>query len=471
VKREQLLELLAPYNPWWTEKADWRSSLPEYQRPIVRELLADIRDLPQAISITGPRRVGKTTAVRQGIGLLLDRGIPPASILYFSFDDPALFASPEFQREIFDDLVALFKGRKQPVYFFLDEIQRLPRWELFVKKYYDLKTPIRFVISGSASSPIFRSSQESLLGRIKDRHLLPFSFREYCEFKLRGTPEFGQILAEHTGLREALLQEDGPGCVQAAKKLGDALGQFDEPIHEAVRTYILEGGFPEVWALNDPVRKIEYLMEQQVRKVLYEDLMTLTKYRKPENVLRFFLFLLAHPGIEINTAKVSQQTGIERRVIDENLPRLEMTDMIVRIQKFSHQPHRVRQGNFKCYPIDMALRNAVLRQWSPPDQTTMGYLAENMVLRQLSTWPEKIEITYYRDKKEVDFVLTHGGNKHLPLEVKYRDRAVQQGALRGFLAKFGGKLGVIVTRQKESHCSGEILELPLRYFLLGCGPS
>jgi predicted AAA+ superfamily ATPase len=51
-----------------------------------------------------------------------------------------------------------------------------------------------------------------------------------------------------------------------------------------------------------------------------------------------------------------------------------------------------------------------------------------MVLRQLSTWPEKIEITYYREKKEVDFVLTHGGNKHLPLEVKFRDRVAQQDA-------------------------------------------
>jgi predicted AAA+ superfamily ATPase len=407
--------------------------------------------------------------VRQAIALLLDRGVAPQSILYFSFDDPALFASPELQREIFDDLVGLFKGRQQPLYFFLDEIQRLPRWELFIKKYYDLKTPIRFVISGSASSPIFRSSQESLLGRIKDRHLLPFSFREYCEHKLQATPEFAEILALQGGLREALLQEDGPGCAEAARKLDEALRQFDRAVNDAVCSYCLEGGFPEVWTLNDPVRKIEYLMEQQVRKVLYEDLMTLTKYRKPENVLRFFLFLLAHPGIEINTAKVSQETGIERRVIDENLPRLEMTDMIVRIQRFSHQPHRVRQGNFKCYPIDMALRNAVLRQWTLPDQTTMGYLAENMVLRQLSTWPEKIEITYYREKKEVDFVLTHGGNKHLPLEVKHRERVAQQTILRRFLKKFGGKLGVIITRQKESRCEGEILELPLRYFLLGCG--
>jgi len=81
VKREQLLELLAPYNPWWKITTDWRSNLPDYRRPIVDELLADIRDLPQVISITGPRRVGKTTAVRQAVGLLLDRGIASESIL------------------------------------------------------------------------------------------------------------------------------------------------------------------------------------------------------------------------------------------------------------------------------------------------------------------------------------------------------------------------------------------------------
>ena len=34
-------------------------------------------------------------------------------------------------------------------------------------------------------------------------------------------------------------------------------------------------------------------MEQQVRKVLYEDLMSVGRYRKPENVLRFFVYLSA----------------------------------------------------------------------------------------------------------------------------------------------------------------------------------
>jgi len=44
---KDLLALLAPYNPWWTaSNGDWRQNLPAYQRPVVRELLADLAELP-----------------------------------------------------------------------------------------------------------------------------------------------------------------------------------------------------------------------------------------------------------------------------------------------------------------------------------------------------------------------------------------------------------------------------------------
>ena len=217
-------------------------------------------------------------------------------------------------------MVEFLQTPGQTSFAFLDEIQKLPRWELFLKKYYDLKAPIRFVISGSASSPIFRSSQESLLGRIKDRHLLPFSFREYCQYKLRHRPEFAQILQAHQRLRPALLEGNAVQAVGCVNELAEALEPFRGVLSRCVREYCIEGGFPEVWQLPDPVRKIEYLMEQQIRKVLYEDLMMVTKYRKPENVLRFFVYLLAHPGREINMTKVASDAGVERRVIEENLP-------------------------------------------------------------------------------------------------------------------------------------------------------
>lgn len=472
---DKLREILTPYNPWWeTAKGIWREDIPSYRRNIVERVISDIEELPQIVSITGPRRVGKTTALRQVICHLLDnKGIAPERILYFSFDDPEMFVSQELQREIFDRLTAYAKKKGAtkdvPFYFFLDEIQRLPRWELFLKKYYDLKFPARFIVSGSASSPIFRSSQESLLGRIKDRHLLPFSFREFCLFKHRSDPDFEEALPKPEELRQLLLDEKAEDALQYLEQLDNKLSPLKNQLAQSVAAYTREGGFPEVWDIRDPIRKMEYLMEQQVRKVLYEDLMALTKYKKPENVLRFFVYLLAHPGIEINTAKVAKEIGVERRIIEENLPRLVMTDLILRVQKFSHKPLRVKQGNIKCYPIDLALRNAVLKTWQDftADPDMMGLYAENLVVRQLSTWTEAIDISFYREKStEVDFVVTHGGNKYLPIEVKHRQGKEMTTALKHFMKKFRLSFGLMVTRERQILLENGILCVPLRYFLL-----
>ncbi len=462
------------YNPWWEEpRGRWREDLPDYHRHIVREILTDIRELPQIISITGPRRVGKTTALRQVICYLMDKqDIPHSHILYFSFDDPEVFGSEDLQRVIFDRLIERMKdGSKDKAirYFFLDEIQRLPKWELYLKRYYDLKFPIRFIISGSASSAIFRQSQESLLGRIKDRHLLPFSFREFCFYKLRYNPDFSSIVGTYSGMRQSLMEGNWKEIVTYVRHLETELSTFEKEIRKAIISYCREGGFPEVWSLADPVRKIEYLMEQQVRKVLYEDLMALTQYRKPENVLRFFVYLLAHPGIEINMSTLAKEIGVERRVVEDNLPRLIMTDLIIRIQKFSHQPLRVRQGNIKCYPVDLALRNAVLKTWDDftSDPVMMGLYAENLVAHEVCKWAEAIEIAYYRDKKhEVDFVITYGGNRYLPIEVKHRKSDDKATGLRHFMKKYKLDFGVVITRSRECRFSEGILYLPLRYFLL-----
>jgi len=469
-----LESLLKLYNPWWANPAGlWRNDLPDYCRPVVKEILSDIEALPQIISITGPRRVGKTTALRHVISDLIDnQDVQAEKIIYFSFDDPEVFGSVDLQRVIFDRLVERTKtapGDKSQWYFFLDEIQRLPKWELYLKKYYDLKFPIRFIVSGSASSAIFRFSQESLLGRIKDRHLLPFSFREFCLYSLRGESAFTSTIDSHSHIRHLLMKGKGDEAVKAIESLENELSAFEGDIDKAVIAYCREGGFPEVWTLTDPVRKIEYLMEQQVRKVLYEDLMSLTQYRKPENVLRFFVYLLAHPGMEINMSKLASEVGVERRVVEDNLPRLIMTDLVIRIQKFSHQPLRVRQGNIKCYPVDLALRNAVLKTWDDftADPFIMGLYAENLVAHEVCKWTEAIDVAYYREKKnEVDFVVTYGGNRYLPIEVKHRISTDKAAGLKHFMKKYKLDFGVVITRDRKCRFNEGILYIPLRYFLL-----
>lgn len=466
--------LLRPYNPWWMDNQEisWKTQLPAYRRPIVNEIIADINEISQIISITGPRRVGKTTALHHVISELIDNGVLSNQILYFSFDDPEVFGSKEIQRIIFDRIVnyvssRLTKGSK--AYLFLDEIQRLPRWELHLKKSYDLKLPIRFIVSGSASSPIFRKSQESLLGRIKDRHLLPFSFKEYCLYSFRDAPEFALIIKKYQGLRTVILDSDVDGIFRLIYEANEDFRPFIDKINDAVITYCREGGFPEVWSLKDPIRKIEYLIEQQVRKVLYEDLMMLTSYRKPENVLRFLVYLLAHPGQEINMSKVAKELGVPRNIIEENLPRLFVTDLVFRIKKFTHQPLKVRQGNIKCYPIDLALRNAVLKTWDDftSNPVMMGLYAENLVAINLNKWSEAIEISYYREKKnEVDFIVTFGGDKFLPIEVKHRKESQVNAGLARFMKKYQLDMGIVITRERDVRMEANILFIPLLYFLL-----
>ena len=77
---KRLDSVLAPYNPWW-RKADWDCKLPDYQRPIVGEILSDLRELTQIVSVTGPRRVGKSTALKHVVShLIREQGIDPRRI-------------------------------------------------------------------------------------------------------------------------------------------------------------------------------------------------------------------------------------------------------------------------------------------------------------------------------------------------------------------------------------------------------
>lgn len=52
------------------------------------------------------------------------------------------------------------------------------------------------LVSGSASSPIFKKSRESLIGRIRDHHLLSFSFRKFILFSLSANPRQPSLYEE-----------------------------------------------------------------------------------------------------------------------------------------------------------------------------------------------------------------------------------------------------------------------------------
>lgn len=467
--------LLAPFNPWWSDpKGVWRREVPGFERPLLAQLVNDLAAAPQMISVTGPRRVGKTTLLRQLVIYLLDRqGVGPERILYFSLDDPALFTSPALRDRIVDLLVEHRRvpafGAEGVYYFLLDEIQRLPHWELFLKKFYDLGYPIRFVVSGSASVPIARESRESLAGRIRQRHLLPFSFREFCLYRLSGDSGFRQVLGAYPLLRAHLLEGRAAEARDLLLRLDSELLRFRAELDRCTQDYFRDGGFPEIWQLADPAIRQEHLWDSFIKRVLFEDLAMPAERRKPENLARLCLYLMAHPGQELNTSRIAREAAVTRQAVEADLPLLESTHLVQRVRRFRSALFRPKEGNFKCYVVDLALHHAVARTWDSVarDDRLLGTCAENLVANHLASWAESLELAYYRDEqREVDFVVTAAGGVRLPVEVKHRREMEGPRALEWFARKHDAPLGVVVTREQATDLRGNILSIPLRYFLL-----
>lgn len=472
-----LQAILRPYNPWWNEPIKGFSNLPSFHRPIFHQLYDELQTVPQILSITGPRRIGKSTLLYQLLHKLSEQGIPPQHLIYYSFDDPALDARGVKVDELIDQAMKLVLKQKENglTYFFLDEIQRLDRWELYLKKYYDLKYPIKIVISGSASSPIFKKTRESLLGRVKDFHLLPFSFREYVLYSLQNNQiRLDEITAmyELGKTAQGMFAEDP--SVQANEVTLDVPSEeLRMELDSLLQRYFLEGGFPEVWTLPTWVAKQEYLFDNQVKKVIYEDLILAAEFRKPELLKRFYISLLEIPGREINVQSVVQETSVGASQIEKYLPLLEMTDLVYRISKFRTKPLRVRKGLMKFYLVDLALRNAVLRlnETLLSDETMLGLYAENLVFLGLKKWRGTIQMDYYRERHgEVDFIVHCGPHRYLPVEVKYRNE-IKAGDFAG-LHKFRGKFKqtaqpIMVTKNWSDFGKREnAFLLPLPMFLL-----
>ena len=151
--------------------------------------------------ISGPRRAGKSF---YAIHMLQKTG----SYGYANFDDERLTAVEDYD-EIISSVNTVYGN---PHYILLDEIQNLPRWEMFVNRLQ--RQGIRLFITGSNANLLSSELAAHLTGRHTAAVLFPFSFREYlaASGEQRGSGE--KIRSKYicgTGrLSRAPAQEDEP---------------------------------------------------------------------------------------------------------------------------------------------------------------------------------------------------------------------------------------------------------------------
>ena len=99
------------------------------------------------VTITGPRRAGKTYFCFQLINQLLDTGISKENILYINFEDNKLLGA---EAKDLDKLIEVFFelsqiNKKQKIYLFFDEIQTVKNWDSLIRTISDTRKDIQII--------------------------------------------------------------------------------------------------------------------------------------------------------------------------------------------------------------------------------------------------------------------------------------------------------------------------------------
>lgn len=422
-----LLEVLTNLNPWWQDKKikDVGIERDRYLDKLNKYLSAE-----EVVVLTGVRRSGKTTLLKQAIKNLLYDDIDPAKILFVNFDEPDI-------NNLDNPMKQVLKTYEQEVnpdegYLFLDEIQHIGDWEKTVKSLYD-GGKHNVTLTGSSSKLLESKLGNLLSGRYLSINITPLNFSEYLKFK---------------GLN-------------ISKKNLDLVSNKNK-IMKHLKEYLEEGGFPRI-VLEDDEELKKQLLTTYYESILYRDVLLAHNVRHTRALKELLHYLLSNFTSPYTYKKISENLGINFNTVKDYIDFLTESETLSELRKFSYSLKTQNKMPKKPYCVDNGLRNTISFKFSQD----YGRLAENLVFIELHR--QKNEIYYWQGKKEVDFVTKDGDNNLEAFNVTYSDDIKEREleGLKEFKDKYkeNVKKLTLITRDTDGKEEG-INYIPLWKWLL-----
>lgn len=429
LKKETLLGIVAE----WLEEGEIPALIPRDQHAI------EPVNLDRILAIVGPRRAGKTYFMYQLIQSLVQSGrYSKEDILFIDFEDYRLSG---FTGGDMDELFAAFHqlAGRYPLFLFFDEVQNLPDWNRVLRTLHNRRR-FKIIVSGSNSRLLGREIATELRGRYEDILMLPFSFREYLQYRgISFTP--------------ASLRTAASGNVVAA---------FDD--------YIRHGGFPEV-VMGRHEAERRKLLQNYYKTIFYKDI--LERYNiKARYVLDALMndFLETYSSVFSITRfeKHLKGNGLKgsKRTIANYLHYLQEAFFIIINDKFSFSPRRRVMNPKKVYLTDTGF--AALGR---PFAENRGRILENVVAIEL--FRRETELYYFKNKNECDFIVKQGPRPTHAIQVCWELTGRNERRELAGIADACGSLdlqsGVILTyaREEEREVNGRrISVIPVWKWLL-----
>lgn len=323
--------------------------------------------------VIGVRRSGKSTLCFNALEKSKVR------YAYVNLDDENLYGLTV--KDMNDILQVLYSIYGNFTHLFLDEIQNIKGWHLFVNRM--LRKGMHVLLTGSNSKLLSGELASHLTGRHHTIELLTFSFRDWCNYN---------------GIATAPL---------TTKNMGILMGAFDK--------YLRQGGFPELLIERNHTSYIDSLFHN----IITQDIQKRFNVKYIDSLERLAGHLLNISPTIIVKDKLQEQFGFKsHHTLGNYLSYLAQTYLICKVSKYSTKS-RERSVAEKAYAIDVAFMN---KRENALAGENLGWRLETIVYlelrRRIRTEEEDI---YYFDNgnTEADFIVCNGNKATGVYQVSY----------------------------------------------------
>jgi predicted AAA+ superfamily ATPase len=315
-----------------------------------------------AVTLLGPRQVGKTT-LSDAVALGRDS-------VYLDLESPvdaAKLAEPELYLSAYEDKLVI-----------LDEVQRMPQLFQILRGMIDRGKKKgfnagRFLLLGSASLDLLHQSGESLAGRIAYLELTPFNLLE------TGTETSTQLW--------------------------------------------VRGGFPDSFLAADDNASVVW-RENFIRTYLERDIPALGPRIPAETLRRFWMMLAHNQGCLFNAAQLARGLAVDGKTIARYLDLLVDLMLVRRLLPWHSNTSKRLVKSPKVYVRDSGITHTLLgiKDFeSLLGHPVVGMSWENFVIENiLSVLPGSATPYFYRTLAgaEIDLVIEFSPTKRWAVEIK-----------------------------------------------------
>ena len=305
--------------------------------------------------IIGPRRAGKSFFALHLLNKKGDFG-------YINFDDERLIDVKNYD-VLLETINTIYKNPKSILF---DEIQNLPKWELFVNRIQ--RRGFNLFITGSNSRLLSKELATHLTGRHFLLNIFPFSFKEYLNV---------------TKMDLTSIQ-----------------------IKERFSNFVVNGGYPEPL-----IKSIDYkeYISALYNSIIYKDIIKRYKIRFAQGVEDLGHCLLSNVTSEYSYNSLSKMTKVKSvHTIEKYLGYLEESFILFSLKRFSYKVKEQITFNKKIYSTDNGFINAKAFKFIQ----NFGKLYENIVAIELKKKEIDNKFNFYywknQQQEEIDFVIQEG---------------------------------------------------------------